>query len=92
MVTSIIAAVARWKWGKKILEWSDKVYSALEGHKSEVIGSVYALVVALDWAGILPQGSAEKANYLLAALPVTMAEKIKRVVKTAGKVVPDKGK
>lgn len=92
MLTSILAKIASWKFGGKILAGMDKVYSAAEGHKSEIISGVYCLVVALDWLGILPQGSADKAQYLLAALPVTMAEKIRRVVATAGKVVPDKDK
>ena len=92
MITAILAKMASWKFGGKILAGMDKVYGAMEGHKSEIVSGVYCLIVALDWLGILPQGSADKAQYLLAVLPVTMAEKIKRVVATAGKVIPDKGK
>lgn len=91
MLFKILAYLAKWKFGQKILGWIEKGNKLLSGSRSEILLSVWALLYTLEKLGILPEGLYESSKPLIyGALPVTLAEKVKKVMGYVDKAIPNK--
>lgn len=91
MLNSILAVVARFAFGQKILAVLDKANSLLTGGRSEILIGLVVVVNLLKYTGLLDaQQSDEISKYLIGALPITLIEKVSKIKKQADKIIPIK--
>ena len=85
----LIGLVVRRAIGKKILGALGWVHERLDGKKSEIVLGIMALVHFLKLIGVLPVEAAAKIEeVLIPILPVVLADRVSKVMKTVDKVVP----
>lgn len=91
MLNSVLTLLARWTVGKKALGAVAWVSDKANGKKSEIILGLLGLVYALKLVGVLPVPVAEGVEQtLLTLLPVALADRASKVMKTVGGVLPKK--
>lgn len=89
MISKAMAWLAKMAIGKKVVVALAWIHDKLDGHRSEINLGVLALVHGLKLAGIIPADTAQTIEASLAAiLPVTLADKASKVIKTIDGVVP----
>lgn len=90
----ILGLLAKWTIGQKALGAVSWANERLSGKRTEIIAGLQCLLYVLKKLGLLPPEAAAAADSLavalLGALPLTLADKIKRGQEIANKVVPDK--
>jgi hypothetical protein len=90
VINSAIAAIARMALGRKILGVLAAVNGKLSGHRSEILLALMALCHLLEKVGIVPDGAAIAVDAALApALPVTLMEKVSKVISLIDKIAPN---
>ena len=88
-MNDLLAFVAKFAFGKQLVQGVAFLHDSLEGHKSEILLFVLAVVHGLKWAHVLDSATAGSVEApLLGALPVTLAQKFSRAAALADKVVP----
>lgn len=92
-MNSIIAFLARHALGQKVLALLARPGSFARGHRTELLVALECLIFVLRVSGVLdtPELSkfADNAELLiLGALPITLAEKVKRGQEIAEKIIP----
>ena len=89
MLNRLLGIVAKLALGNKLLAGVNAVNGKLSGVRSELLIGLSALLWVLEHFGVLrgPEVDALQAA-LLGALPVTIAEKIKKAEGLAEKVIP----
>lgn len=89
MLNSLLATLARWTLGGKIISAIGWAHDKLDGHRSDIVLGILALVHGLKLVNVIPAdtaGATEAA--LLAILPVTLADKASKIAATIDKAVP----
>jgi len=89
MLNTVLAFVAKWTVGKKLLGGVAWLHDKADGKRSEIILAVTALIHALKIIGVLsPEAAGAIEAILLPLLPLTLADKASKIMKTVDKVVP----
>lgn len=96
MINKVMLWVAKWSVGSKLLTGVDWVNGKLSGKRSEAIVLVQLVLWLGKHFGVIPAEQAAAADALalalLGALPVTLAEKVKKAREVLDKVVPEPSK
>jgi hypothetical protein len=91
MLNGILAIVARWTVGKKLLGAVAWTHEKLDGKKSEILLAVYGLIHLLKIVGVIdPLTAAAIEEKLVILLPVTLADRASKIIATVDKVLPSK--
>lgn len=89
MLNSLLATLARWTLGGKIVSAIGWAHDKLDGHRSEIVLAILAAVHGLKLIGLIPVDAAETTEKaLLAILPVTLADKASKIAATIDKAAP----
>jgi len=89
MFTKMLEMFVKWTYGKKLMGYVDAANEKMSGHRTEILTGLIALVFALEKTGVAPEGTfAAMSPFLLGAMPVTFAEKVKKALRMADKVLP----
>lgn len=93
MLNKVLGWVAKIAVGKQLLQGVNWVNGKASGHRSEVIIGLQVVLWALGHFGIVTGDSAKAADALaaalLGALPVTLAEKVKKATEAADRFIPE---
>lgn len=89
MINRLLGLVAKFAVGKQLVGAVNAANKRLSGARSEILIGLSALLWVLEHFGILrgPEVDALQAA-LLGALPITIAEKIKKGQEMADRVIP----
>ena len=91
MIQTVLATLARWKYGKKLLEILKSGNEKLSGHRSEILFAILGLLYALEKFGVIPAGFTDaNKDVIFAAMSVTLADKARKALEIANKVIPKK--
>lgn len=94
MINKLIAVVAKLTIGKHLLDAVHWLNDKAAGSRTEIVVAVEALLYLLKIAGILDEQQKQAADnlalLLLGALPVTLAEKVKKAREIGDQVIPAK--
>lgn len=93
MLNKIIGFIAKIAIGRQLVGVVNATNSKLTGKRTEVLVALQAILYILGYFKLLPEGSEEAvktlSNAILGAIPVTLAEKVKKAVEIADKVLPE---
>lgn len=89
MLNNALAFLARIVVGKQIVTALAAVHDALDGHRTEIVAGVLALVHGLKLAGIIAPAIAAPIEASLGSiLPVVLADRMSKVLGSVDAVVP----
>lgn len=89
MINAMLAGLARVMVGGYVIKALAWVHESLDGKRSEVTALLLAVVHLLRMAEVLPEAQAKAVEQaLMAILPVVLADRASKVMKTADEVVP----
>lgn len=90
-MNKVIGWLAKVAIGKHLIAGLAKIHNALDGKRSEISAGLLAVVHILKLTEIIPaEQAALIENALLAILPLTLADKASKAIKTIDAAVPDK--
>lgn len=94
MIQKLILFVLRFKFGAAILDAVNGLHERVIGHRTEILVGLEAVLAILKHLNILGPDLAKDIDALslaiLGAIPVTVAEKVKKALEIADEVAPVK--
>ena len=88
-MNKIIQWIARVAVGKQLMAGVAWAHEKLDGHRSQIATGLLVLVHALKIVKVIPEDQANMIEIALGAiLPVTLADKVNKALKTADVIIP----
>lgn len=96
MLNKLVALVAKFTIGKSLLDLVNWLNSKASGARTEIVLAIEAILYVLKIAGVLDDAQKQSADNLalalLGALPVTLAEKVKKAREMGDRIIPGPSK
>lgn len=91
----LLLYIVRYAIGRKLIGLIAGINTKLSGHRTELLGLLYGLIYVLKKLGMIPPDLVQSADSLavgiLGAIPITLAEKARKVDEIINGIIPERG-